>query len=93
MLKLSVIVPVYNERDTILEILKRVQGVNLNKEIIVVDDGSSDGTQEILKDVRESNVTVLFHEINKGKGAAVRTALSKATGDIVLIQDADLEYV
>lgn len=95
--QLSVIVPVYNEKPTIEEILRRIVQVEIPKEIIVVDDGSTDGTAEILKQAvqksdRYTNVRVFFHERNLGKGAAVRTGIAQARGDLVLIQDADLEY-
>ncbi|MCX7858080.1 MAG: glycosyltransferase family 2 protein [Deltaproteobacteria bacterium] len=93
---LSVIIPVYNEVRTILEILKKVHEAPYDKEIIVVDDGSFDGTRELLKTDENlkqiPNLKVIFHEKNKGKGAAIRSAISVATGDIILIQDADLEY-
>lgn len=89
-MKLSILIPVYNERATILEILKRVQAVPYEKEIIAVDDGSTDGTRELLAQVQ--GVTVLYHDRNRGKGAAIQTALAHATGDIIVIQDADLEY-
>ncbi len=89
-MKLSILIPVYNERATILEILKRVQAVPFEKEIIAVDDGSTDGTRELLAQVQ--GVTVIYHERNQGKGAAIQTALQRATGDIIVIQDADLEY-
>jgi glycosyltransferase involved in cell wall biosynthesis len=96
-LKLSILIPVYNERATILEILDRVQEAPLpkvidEKEIIAVDDGSTDGTRELLSQVEQQGVSVLYHEHNQGKGAAIRTALARATGDIIIIQDADLEY-
>jgi glycosyltransferase involved in cell wall biosynthesis len=96
-LKLSILIPVYNERATILEILDRVQEAPLpkvidEKEIIVVDDGSTDGTRALLPQVERQGVSVLYHERNRGKGAAIHTALQRATGDIVVIQDADLEY-
>ena len=92
-MKLSVIIPVYNEVESIKEILKRVQATKLVKEIIVVDDGSKDGTRDILKKLDgKGGVKVILHENNKGKGAAVRTGLAAAGGDILLIQDADLEY-
>jgi len=93
-MKLSIVIPVYNEKATIREILKRVRAVKLRipKEIIVVDDFSRDGTRDILKTLRMPGVKVFFHEANQGKGAALRTGFSQAAGDIVLIQDADLEY-
>lgn len=92
-MKLSVVVPVYNEIGSIAELLKRVKATRLAHEIIVVDDGSQDGTRELLRKLDgKAGVRVLLHDRNRGKGAAVRTGLSAATGEILLIQDADLEY-
>jgi glycosyltransferase involved in cell wall biosynthesis len=94
--KLSVIVPVYNERNTVVEVLRRMRAVELpdgiDREIIVVDDGSTDGTRDVLNQLSDSTVRILLHEHNRGKGAAVRTGIEVASGDYVLIQDADLEY-
>jgi glycosyltransferase involved in cell wall biosynthesis len=92
-MKLSVVIPVYNEANTIQKIVQRVQAMNLAAEIVIVDDGSKDGTREALKQLDgKGGVRVILHEKNQGKGAAVRTGLAAATGDILLIQDADLEY-
>ncbi len=92
-MKLSVVIPVYNEAQSIQEILKRVQDTRLPWEIIVVDDGSQDGTREILQQMDGQNgIRVILHERNQGKGAAVRTGINAARGDVILIQDADLEY-
>jgi glycosyltransferase involved in cell wall biosynthesis len=89
---LSVIIPAYNEAETIREIVERVKQVDVEKEIIVVDDGSTDGTTKILESLQSPGVTTAFHERNQGKGAAIRTGVERATGDYVIIQDADLEY-
>ncbi len=94
MIHLSFIIPVFNEKQTIEEIIQRVReaDLGLSKEIIVVDDGSSDGTKELLENMTDKNLHILFHPQNRGKGAALRTGFEAATGDIVCIQDADLEY-
>lgn len=91
-MKLSVILPVYNEVRTVLEVMKRVKETPFDKEIIIVDDCSNDGTRDLLERNREDGVTVLFHASNQGKGAAIRTAIPHVTGEVVIIQDADLEY-
>jgi glycosyltransferase involved in cell wall biosynthesis len=93
-LMLSVVIPCYNEKKTIHEILRRVREVPIRKEIIVVDDCSTDGTREILRGMqgRDGDLRVIFHERNQGKGAALRTGFREATGQIVIVQDADLEY-
>jgi len=107
--KLSIVVPVYNEIGTVAEILRRVRAVPLavsvgygaehdavvefEREVVIVDDGSTDGTREVLRTLEgEPGVVILFHERNQGKGAAVRTGLHHASGDVMVVQDADLEY-
>jgi len=90
-MKLSVIIPVYNEVHTILKIIQKVREVLLDKEILVVDDGSTDGTRDLLRESGEG-IKLFYHEKNQGKGAAIRTAIPHLTGDVVVIQDADLEY-
>ena len=93
-MKLSIIIPAYNEIGTIDDILKLIKSVTLavTLEIVIVDDGSTDGTREYLSKLDDPEINVFFHERNCGKGTAIRTALEKVTGDIILIQDADLEY-
>ena len=90
--KLSIVIPVYNEKSTIDEIVRRVQNVEFEKEIIIVDDCSNDGTRDKINKISGSNIKKLFHDMNKGKGASLRTGFQHVTGDIVIIQDADLEY-
>lgn len=91
---LSVVVPVFNERNTVAEIIRRIRSVELpvRLEVVVVDDGSSDGSDKVLSALQDSTVRVLRHPANRGKGAAVRTGIAASKGDLVLIQDADLEY-
>jgi len=96
-MKLSVIIPVYNEKNTILKIIEKVQNVPIEKEIIIVDDGSTDGTRDILNQKSNiknqiSNLKVILKERNEGKGSAIRRGLEEITWDVVVIQDADLEY-
>jgi glycosyltransferase involved in cell wall biosynthesis len=92
-MKVSVIIPVYNEVRTIEEILRRVETEKIATEILIVDDGSTDGTREKLDNmIEDSHLRIIFHEHNRGKGAAVRTGIQNATGEVILIQDADLEY-
>lgn len=91
-MKLSVVIPVFNEEKTIEKIVEKVLSEETPKEIIIVDDGSFDKTREILKRIKGNNIKVIFHEKNRGKGAAVRTGIKNAKGDVLIIQDADLEY-
>lgn len=91
-MKLSVIIPAFNEKGTIAELLRRVRALDLDMQIIIVDDGSSDGTREILREMEREDLIVAFHEKNQGKGAAVRTGFQLVDGDVAVIQDADLEY-
>ena len=95
-MKLSVVIPAFNEKDTIAELLNLVEAADtgMEKEIIVVDDGSTDGTRDILRGLPAAGAArkILYHDGNRGKGAALRTGFGAATGDIVLVQDADLEY-
>ena len=91
-MRLSILIPIYNERATILDLMQRVLAVPFDKEIIAIDDGSVDGTRELLPPLEKLGVTVLYHTRNQGKGTAIITGLKRAAGDIVVIQDADLEY-
>ncbi|MCI5131284.1 MAG: glycosyltransferase family 2 protein, partial [Candidatus Electrothrix sp. EH2] len=92
--RLSVIIPVYNEEKTLNKVIDAVQAVELpfTKEIIIVDDASTDSTRQVIERLSDQNLVKIFHEKNQGKGAALRSGFARATGDIVLIQDADLEY-
>lgn len=91
-MKISVIIPVYNEAKTVEEVIKRVEAINIDKEIIAVDDGSSDGSLDILNDLAsEGRIKLIKHNKNSGKGAAIKSGLKETTGDIVIVQDADLE--
>jgi glycosyltransferase involved in cell wall biosynthesis len=90
--KLSVVIPVYNEERWIAEVVRRVQAVNIPKEIIIVEDCSKDGTRKILEQLQGDNVRIFYQPYNQGKGAALRRGFQEATGDVILVQDADLEY-
>src|SRR3990172_3729589 len=92
-MRISVIIPTYNEAQTIREIIRRVEAEQVADEVLVVDDGSSDGTREILMEINGSGpVKTVLHEVNQGKGAAVRTGIKHAQGEVIIVQDADLEY-
>lgn len=92
-MKLSVVIPVFNEQATVEQVVRRIQRSALAAELILVDDGSSDGTVDIIRRLAaEDGITALYHDQNQGKGAALRTGFAAATGDVVVIQDADLEY-
>jgi glycosyltransferase involved in cell wall biosynthesis len=91
-MKLSILIPVFNEAQTIAAVVERVQAVPINQEIVLVDDASTDGTAGIVDQLASVRLRVMHHPANQGKGAAVRTALAAATGDLIVIQDADFEY-
>ena len=93
-LKLSIVIPAFNEKRTIQQLLEAVQAVPVKKEVVIVDDGSTDGTREIIRQkfMGREGIQVIFHEKNRGKGAAIRTGIAASTGDAIIIQDADLEY-
>jgi glycosyltransferase involved in cell wall biosynthesis len=91
-MKLSIIIPVFNEKPTLMELLSRVERLDLDKEIILVDDGSTDGSKEVLESIPPERARTVLHGVNRGKGAAIRSAVPLATGDVIVIQDADLEY-
>lgn len=92
-MKISVVIPVYNEKDSLRKVIQKVEATDLEKEIILVDDCSWDGSREILKEYQGRNgFHILFHDKNRGKGAALRTGFAKAGGDVIIVQDADLEY-
>ena len=93
-MKLSIVIPCFNEKATLLELIDAVQSAPIqDKQIIIVDDGSTDGTRGILKEIQgEDDIDIIYHDTNKGKGAALSTGFAAATGDICIVQDADLEY-
>ena len=91
-LSLSVVMPTYNEKGTINEIIEKVLAVDIVKQLIIVDDSSTDGTKEILQQLASPRIKIMYHQKNQGKGAALRTGFKEVTADVVAIQDADLEY-
>lgn len=92
LMRLSVVIPVFNEATTLQELLAKVHAVDIDKEVIIVDDFSTDGTRDLLSSMSHPETIIVFHESNAGKGAALRTGFTRATGDFVIVQDADLEY-
>ena len=91
-IKVSIVIPVFNERPTLMKILDIVESLPLNKELVIVDDGSTDGSRDVLESLPPERARVIFHETNMGKGAAIRSAIPATAGDVIVIQDADLEY-
>ena len=91
-MKLTILIPCFNEKKTIKRLIHKVEKINIKKQIIIIDDGSNDGTAKILKKIKKKNIQIKFNKINKGKGAAIKSSLILIKGDLVLIQDADLEY-
>ncbi len=94
-MKLSIIIPAYNEEKTLLQILSKIKKVDLGdikKEIIIIDDASKDNTKKIIENIKDKNIKKIFHKENQGKGSAIRNGIKHSTGDIIIIQDADLEY-